>query len=175
VRPRTAEVYVDGRYQGTAGGFDGFPTYLWLAPGSYRLELVQDGYQNLEREIEVTPGQVLDFKLQLEPGEAQRPAVGEGYARPEGGDRVYERAREARPDPGHLLFDVRPADASVYLDGRFIGTGEEVSSASSPLMVRPGDHVLQVVHPDYETEERSISVGAGEETEVEITLRGGQV
>lgn len=195
VRPKTAEVYADGRYLGTAGSFDGFPSYLWLEPGVYTLELVRDGYSNLEREIEVLPGEVLEFKLRLDRGVSRRPEIGrdeydrsarEPYPRRGPGDwdrrerdPVRDRARElpqdVRRQPAGLVFDVRPDDASVYLDGRFIGTGSEVSSSRSPFVVDPGEHVLQVVHPDYETEQRELSVRSGEEMLVEITLRGDRI
>jgi hypothetical protein len=199
VRPKTAEVYVDGRYVGTAGSFDGFPSYLWLEPGSYRLELVQDGYANLEREIEVAPAQVLEFKLRLDEGVASRPEPRsdrdydrgdrDEYGRDDrryypprddrdGRDRgEVERGREiprdARRDPAELVLDVRPGDASVYLDGRFVGTGNEVSTATEPLVVDAGEHRVQVVHPEFETEERTVTVRPGEERLVEVTLRPG--
>ena len=190
VRPKSAEVYIDGRYVGTAGSFDGFPSYLWLEPGVYRLELVHEGKANLEREIEVSPGQVLEFEQRLAPGEAVRPEPSgrsdyeREYARPPRRANDYERRengpdrgggeplRDARREPARLVFDVRPDDASVYIDGRFVGTGSEVSSGRSDLLVDAGQHVIQVVHPEFETEEREISVRAGDETLVEITLRG---
>ena len=189
VRPKTAEVYVDGRYLGTAGSFDGFPGYLWLEPGVYELELVNEGFANLEREIEVAAGQVLEFKLKLEKGMAERPSSDRARY-PERGERApgaggylpreapvpggaYEREpiEDARRAPARLFLDVRPDDASVYLDGRFLGTAAEVSSSRSPVVVDPGEHVIQVVHPEFASEQRELTIDAGEETRVEITLR----
>ncbi len=195
VRPRTAEVYVDGRYVGAAGSFDGFPGYLWIDPGPHRIELVQNGYANLEQEIEVSAGQVLEIEQKLEHGVAARPAppADQGYSRgaerapyPEGGgyrspaERGGEPPREPatsgerdRRDLAELMLDVRPDDASVYLDGRFVGTGRDVSTATDPLVVEPGEHRLQVVHPDFTNDERTVTVGAGEEKLVEVTLHRG--
>jgi hypothetical protein len=228
VRPKTAEVYIDGRYVGTAGSFDGFPSYLWLEPGVYDLVLVHDGHANLEREVEVAPGQVLEFKLRLDPGTPERPEIDGGrYDRHE--DRYdrdrydrdrydrdrYDRDRYERDDrddwrgreesrggpdddrrgdaspppardlpaPGdgrrgeaRLVFDLRPDDASVYVDGRFVGTASEVSSSRSALPVEPGEHTIEIVHPGFETEARQITVRAGDERLVEIALRrdGGE-
>jgi hypothetical protein len=224
VRPKTAEVYIDGRYVGTAGSFDGFPSYLWLEPGVYDLVLVHDGHANLEREVEVAPGQVLEWKLRLEPGTAERPEIDRDDRydrgrydrgrydrdrynrdswrgeRPDGDDDRedwreqdeerrarddYDRRGEANPPPARdlpiprderreearLVFDVRPDDASVYLDGRFVGTASEVSSRRGPLPVEPGEHTIEVVHPGFETQEREITVRAGDERLVEIALR----
>jgi hypothetical protein len=186
VRPKTAEVYIDGRYLGTAGSFDGFPGYLWLAAGTYRLELVQDGYANLERAIDVSPGQVLKFDLQMQEGAAERPVppVDRGYDSPQRSAppsaALPEAPREdaaTSPDAAHgqaeLVLDVRPNDASVYLDGRFVGTGEQMNMATEPLVVGAGEHTVQVVRPGYATDEQTITLEPGEEKLVPIRLRPG--
>jgi hypothetical protein len=71
------------------------------------------------------------------------------------------------------MLDVRPDDASVYLDGRFVGTGRDVSTATEPLLLMPGEHRLQIVHPQYSNDERTVTVEAGEEKMVEVTLHRG--
>ena len=150
VRPRTAEVYVDGRYVGAAGNFDGFPGYLWIAPGQHRIVLVQNGYANLEQEIEVGAGQVVELEQKLEHGVAVRPeppADGPRYSRgrteasyryPTATAARDERPSESATDLAELVLDVRPDDASVYLDGRFVGTGRDVSTATEPAGDRAG-------------------------------------
>jgi hypothetical protein len=190
VRPKSAEVYVDGNYVGAAGNFDGFPGYLWIAPGKHRVQLVQNGYANLEHEIEVSSGQVIELEQRLEPGVASRPEppADPGYSHgaerapyPEGGgyrapgvprEPATSRERE-QVDRAELMLDVRPDDASVYLDGRFVGTGRDVSTATEPLVVAPGEHRLHVVHPDFSNDERTVTVEAGEEKLVEVTLHRG--
>jgi len=208
VRPKSAEVYLDGRYVGVAGSYDGYPGYLWVPTGTHRLELVQDGYTNLDQKIEVASGQVTELKLQMQEGVADRPATHD-YSQPapsrapypdrggyEGGappDRGAPLDRGGRPDLGgeprddrgtasrgaertdlgRVMLEVRPDDASVYLDGRFVGTGRDVTTATEPLLVVPGEHRLQVVHPDYANEDRSFSVSAGEEKMVGVELHRG--
>ena len=189
MRPKTAEVYVDGRYVGIAGSYDGFPGYLWIDAGAHRVELVQNGYANLEQEIQVSPGQVVELQQKLEHGVAVRPAppADEEYSRgaerapyPEGGYRSPTEPREPtisgegeRANRAELMLDVRPDDASVYVDGRFVGTGRDVSTATEPLRIEPGEHRLQVIHPDFSNDERTVTIEAGEEKLVEITLHRG--
>ena len=162
-------MYVDGSYVGAAGNFDGFPGYLWIAPGQHRIELVQNGYANLEQEIEVSAGQVVELEQKLEPGVAARPEPpvetratraapsallirkAAATVRPpsrRGAARAGDE-RQSASDLAELVLDVRPDDASVYLDGRFVGTGRDVSTATEPLVIEPGEHRLQVVHPDF--------------------------
>jgi hypothetical protein len=98
-------------------------------------------------------------------------------------DRVDERDRdeyrdemtteEGRSESGWLRLEVEPDDASVYLDGRFVGTGRELAGLRRGLAVEPGDHHIAVVRPGRKPEERDFEVEAGEETELEIELETG--
>jgi hypothetical protein len=65
VSPEEAQVYLDGRYIGTADDFDGNPDYLYLKPGRYRVEFRLEGYETITRQIEARPGMYLDFKDKL--------------------------------------------------------------------------------------------------------------
>ncbi len=81
-----------------------------------------------------------------------------------------ERPRDVRGEPGTLHLHVEPVDASVYLDGRFIGTGEELSDLRSGLILDPGSHRLEVVRPGWRSETRSFEASADRELELEIEL-----
>jgi hypothetical protein len=78
--------------------------------------------------------------------------------------------RDVRGQPGTLILKVEPDDASVYLDGRFIGTGGELSRLRSGLIVETGPHRLEVVRPGRQSETQSFGAEAGEEVEVSIEL-----
>lgn len=77
---------------------------------------------------------------------------------------------DMRGEPGTLTLRVEPEDASVYLDGRFIGTGEEISKLRSGLIVDPGAHRIEVVRPGRKSESRNFTADAGGEVELEIEL-----
>lgn len=65
ISPEEAVVYLDGRYIGTADDFDGYPDYLYLKPGHYRIEFRLEGYETLVREVDSRPGMYVDFKDKL--------------------------------------------------------------------------------------------------------------
>ena len=67
-------------------------------------------------------------------------------------------------------MEIDPDDASVYLDGRFLGTGRELERLRSGLIVDPGEHRIEVVRPGRQSEEQSFSVRAGEEVSLDIEL-----
>src|SRR6185436_19111203 len=52
-----------------------------------------------------------------------------------------------------LRLDVSPDDASIYLDGNFLGTAAELEGLSAGLVVTPGSHRLEVVRPGYQAED----------------------
>jgi hypothetical protein len=71
---------------------------------------------------------------------------------------------------GRLVLDVDPDDASVYIDGRFVGTGTDLAMMRSGLPLTPGEHKLAVVRPGRKSEEQDFTVKAGEDVKVEVEL-----
>jgi hypothetical protein len=74
-----------------------------------------------------------------------------------------------------VQVSVEPDDASVYLDGKFIGTGADLARMASGLPVEPGDHKLSVVRPGRKDETVSFKVKPGQRVELEVQLeeKGG--
>ncbi len=109
-------------------------------------------------------------------GEAERRrAAEEGWrereARTESGEGTRPAmSYEELDGVGRLHLTVDPDDASVYLDGVFLGLARELSQLSAGLVVAPGDHVLQIVRPGYEDESEDFSVESEESIEIEIAL-----
>lgn len=195
VSPERAEIWIDGNLAGVADDFDGFPEYLWLEKGTYDVAIYLDGYKTLARQYSIYPGLVIDVEDRLEPGEAVHPsqlATTSHERRDERLRRDRERQEElgmveqgeprplapveepgeldARGEPGRLFLTVAPEDASVYLDGRFLGTGRELARLRAGLIVDPGEHTLQVVRPGREEQSRTFRIDAGRDLELGIEL-----
>ena len=105
---------------------------------------------------------------------AYEEAQGRGAGAPDSGAVAGEDADperlDARGEPGSLKLEIEPGDASVYLDGRFLGTGRELARLRSGLIVDPGQHRIEVVRPGRRSETQTFSVTAGEEVSVDIEL-----
>jgi len=200
VRPKKTEVWVDGQYVGTAGRFDGYPGHLWLGEGRHELIFYKQGFVTVRREVKVLEGVVLDIAHQMVPGASvpaeELTAFSLQELRPIEEDRAYRerssrsdedrepalaprmpRAGDRRPmrndvraEPGRLVLDVFPDDASIYLDGRFLGSGAELVRLHSGLVVSPGEHTLEVVRPGFDSQEIVFSVGSGDETSLRVDL-----
>jgi hypothetical protein len=69
-----------------------------------------------------------------------------------------------------IVFRIQPADAAVYLNDSFVGTGEELSTLARGMQVPPGQHTVTVSRPGMTTQERTVVVGPGKSETVEISL-----
>jgi len=72
VSPEEAQIYLDGKYIGSADDFDGLPDFLYLGPGKYQFEARLPNYMTYQTELDVTAGQQIKIeeKLKLEPGKS---------------------------------------------------------------------------------------------------------
>ena len=91
------------------------------------------------------------------------------------GDDRDRRPHASRDDSAgsHLRLAVEPQDASVYLDGQFVGTGADLSLLHAGLPVAPGHHKLAVVRPGHKAIEKDFDVKSGGNIELEIALEPG--
>jgi len=188
VQPKQTEVFVNGQYVGLVKQYDGFPGYLWLESGLYQVAFYRPGYETVFREFEIFTGMVLDVAIEMVPGEAvlpqraeERPAVQGASGRDPRVMTVpseqappvpYERSRGESRSPAqaastHVDLSVEPEEASVYLDGRFVGTGRELADG---LTVAAGQHVMEVVLPGYEQETVRFEAQPGLDSAVDVRL-----
>lgn len=196
VRPKDTRVYIDGNYIGTADQYDGFPRYLWLEEGSYQVIFYNPGFSTVVHDYTVYPGVVIKVKENLLPGEsvtpeelAAAPGAGDDYGPPPyASEPRYAEPRypepprnppayapgggalDVRAAPGQVRLSVVPEDASVYVDGRFVGTAGQIEEAHAGLLLDPGPHRIEVVHPGFRSSERDVTVEAGSELTVDVRL-----
>jgi hypothetical protein len=65
VKPRDAEVYVDGYYAGIVDDFDGTWQQLRLDDGGHRIEIRKPGLQPLTFDVMVQPGRTVTYRGDL--------------------------------------------------------------------------------------------------------------
>ena len=169
VKPSKTEVYVDGRYVGVAGQFDGFPSYLWLDEGVHQVVFYKNGFETVQREISVQPGHRVDLRVRMVEGKATPPDV----LVPAADDESEAPAVAEVPDgePGRLTVTVAPDDAVVYVDGHFFGVASELASVRSGLLIDAGEHTIEIVRPGYRTVERTVRIEPGKTATLDATLR----
>jgi len=197
ISPEHARVYLDGTLIGTADDFDGHPSYLFLKPGRYTLEFKLQGYATETVALDVSAGQFfpLDTKLARIPGER----AASWFDRPKGlpVGRVFGPSRSepvvtrSGPDPSlrpglrlerdvaqlpappaaaALELKVRPGNASVYVDGQFVGTADELARLERGLSVTAGEHRIEALAPGHAPRSISVSVAEGQLQQVVVEL-----
>ena len=67
VRPRDAEVFVDGYYAGTVDDFDGMWQSLRLDSGAYRIEIRKPGFETLNFDVRVQPDRTITYRGEMKP------------------------------------------------------------------------------------------------------------
>jgi hypothetical protein len=67
IRPRDAQVFVDGHYAGLVDDFDGVFQSLKLEAGGHKIEIRMPGFDALELDIHVQPGRTLTLEEVLQP------------------------------------------------------------------------------------------------------------
>jgi PEGA domain-containing protein len=107
VDPEEARLYLDGKLIGTADDFDGYPDYLYLGKGHYKLEFRLEGYETKVIELDAEPGTTvkIDSKMPKVPGAKQYGSYGD--VKLEGGIRRFFAKRNSATAPAESN-DVRP-------------------------------------------------------------------
>lgn len=76
VKPKDAEVYVDGYYAGRVSDFDGALQRLHVTPGGHSITFHLDGFRTVTQDVYVRPDSTLkmsDSMLPLAPGQNSAP------------------------------------------------------------------------------------------------------
>jgi len=203
VKPRDAQVYLDGYYAGVVDQFDGVFQRLDIPPGEHELVVYMPGYHSIRERTLFRPGQSYHFKdvLQpLPPGAPPEPKPQpDPNARPGGpggyGPRGYAPGPYGPPPPpppsGGAPRMEPPPRGSQNRGGEF-GTlnlrvqpedasvtidGERWDSpqGGSRLAVQlaPGSHRIEVRKDGFRTYSSTVQIRPGEQQNLNISLPPG--
>jgi PEGA domain len=193
VKPKEAEVYVDGYYAGIVDDFDGTFQRLHVLRGQHELTLYREGFKSIHQNVYLAAGSTFKVKTNLEPlapGETPEPRPVPPPPPPDGQDANQpvprnEGSRSLPPPPpprsqgssrgsdisvsGSLVIRVQPDNATVLIDGeRWDGPrGEE----RLVVQVSEGTHRVEVQRDGYETFTTEVNVRRGETTPLNVSLR----
>jgi PEGA domain len=65
IKPRQAQVFVDGYFVGEVDSFDGMFQKLGIDSGGHKIEIKADGYEPAQFDVLVTPGETVTYKGEL--------------------------------------------------------------------------------------------------------------
>jgi serine/threonine protein kinase len=145
--PAGARVSIDGRAVGQAP-----LTIPNLGRGTHTVRVTRDGYTTVERRVVITanqPASTLTLNLTRAGGPPPRPAP----------------AQPSAPLTADVLFESRPTGATVFMDGKRIGT-----TPMSLPSVRTGSHAIRFEMAGHKPFTASFQVVAGEKNRVAASL-----
>jgi PEGA domain len=198
VKPKEAEVFVDGYYAGIVDDFDGTFQRLRLPPGQHEIQIYLSGYRTVHQHLFLTPDNTFKLKYQMEklgPGDQPEPRPvppppsqmapppdqeppypppgRPGRLPPQQPPPQAQDPRGSRPPGqpalGTLAIRVQPLDADLFVDGeRWQGP-----QANDRLLIElpEGRHTLELRKPGFRTYITDVDIHPGETTPVNISLR----
>ncbi len=182
VKPREAEVYVDGYLVGTVDDFDGWLQRLHVAPGEHELQVYLPGYRTYRENVLFRPGATIKIAHELEPlpaGEASepRPTPSPGSSRrPAEYPRQPRRGEYPAPAPraemdsrsGAIAIRVQPSDAEVLIDGE----RWDSPKGGERLVVQLGDgeHRVEIRRDGYAPFSTTVRIRRGETLPLNVSL-----
>jgi len=180
IRPKKAEVRIDGELVGQARDYNGKWDQLWISPGEHEIEFSREGYQTLRLHVKTGPGGYHSIEQNLQKGTGLDPRSTERPARPEATQaaapsetpRVDWGANQPRESlrSGFLRIDAQPTDAAIYLDGEFLASAAELGRLHGSLPIALGLHTVEVVRPGYSSRTMRVEVNGEEPVKVLIRL-----
>ena len=97
-------------------------------------------------------------------------------AAPPSNERVSEENMDLRAEPlpqpagyrARMRFKVTPADAAVYVDDKYLGSGEDLGANARGVVTIPGAHTITVARPGYKT--KTVHINARIVTPVDVVV-----
>ena len=125
---RTSGVWVDGQYLGYLKELKGSKKIL-LLPGTHKLSVRQNGYQDFTRDVTLQPGEKELVTVTM--------VKAQGYVMP--------------AVTSEIKMSINPDRAAVFLDGQFVGHAGEFGGIGKSLIVAPGHRKISITLPGYNT------------------------
>ena len=192
VKPKQAQVYVDGFYAGIVSDYDDWYQRLYTAPGGHEITLFLEGYRTHTQRAYLTPDHTFKLKFQMEKlpaGEtAERPPPPPPPPPPDeqgpGPRRTYgRRGQPPSPGPppdtssqppsaerarGTLELRLQPADAEVLVDGQ---SWPRAGADRVTIDLSEGSHNVQVRKSGFVGYLTDVQIRPGETATLDINLR----
>jgi hypothetical protein len=149
VKPKNAEVYVDGYYAGVVDDFDGTFQRLRVEPGEHEIELWLEGYRTVRQKVFLTPDNTFRIKYTMEPlgGQAQEPKP--QPLQPEGGyqPRAQQPQQPMGPGPSTRRMPPPPPQQQPPQQpppNERRGSQGNASYGTLAIRVQPGDAEVSI-------------------------------
>jgi hypothetical protein len=148
VKPKTAEVYIDGHLAGIVDQFDGMFQSLPVEPGGHEITIYQEGFRSIRQQLYLSAGSTFRMKGALEPlpaGEPNEPRpqpaavqyepqvqMDPQYRAP---DPQYRTPEPQGPPPARQAPEAYPPPPPPPADGKFGQVAIRVQPADATVTI----------------------------------------
>ena len=130
IRPKDADIFLDGVYVGKADDFDGSPKFLVVKPGTHTITAKKKGYKTYTVKVSIQPGEQINLNKRLEPAPVYTENRKAEFSNPSENKRAIPKIQSV-----FVKFNVKDQNAKVYFDDTFVGTIGEINKLHKPLIV----------------------------------------
>jgi hypothetical protein len=169
VYPEDADVLLNGKFIGAAYEFATARNALTLSTRNHELTLRRDGYVEEMIDLSDYTSHYINLKITLNPERKSDARTPEPRNR-DGYQPKTEKPRELPPETPaeqpagppptaltRIILSGAPADATIYVDGRYWGLFPE-SGRIDNLRLKPGRYVIEVFSPGYKPLKKELQV-----------------
>jgi PEGA domain len=150
---KNAGVWLDGQYLGHVRELRGNGD-LVLPPGEHRVLVKLIGFEDLERNVIVEPGQSQKIHVALVP------------------DASVQYAAES--ELAELKLAVEPEEAAVFVNDTYAGYVDQFNGRRG-MRMGPGVYSVRIALPGYDSFETDITITASQEYEIKTKLRKASI
>lgn len=200
VKPKSAEVYVDGHFAGIVDQFDGMFDSLPVEAGDHEITIYQEGFRSIRQRLYLSPGSTYRIKGTLEPlapGEANEPRP-QAAAQPARTDaQVQMTPQYGAPEPQYPGAQPQgpppdrqapPSNPPLPANSRFGQVAIRVQPADAEVLINgepwrnpegaerllvylsPGTHRVEIRKEGYDSFVTAVEIRRGEVTPLNVSL-----
>jgi hypothetical protein len=181
VEPDDAQVLLNGRYVGEAYEFSSSDSAMRLRSRDNEIIIKKEGY--IEELIDLydysSRNIAVNLKLRKDKGYVREKPVTKKSAPPKPVPKTVkeEEVPEVPEDVNvkkfrliKLILDIQPAEASIYLNGKFWGISPANGKIEN-LKLKPGKYTVEVVKPGYQAYKKQLDLSDQKELLLSIKLQ----
>jgi hypothetical protein len=184
VVPDDADVLLNGRFIGAAYEFSTYDSALRLASRQNELLFKKKDFTEEYVDLRAYSSRNITLKINLEWETGKMPAETAAKKIPAQKDKEAYTAKTETPPPlpaekpaepeerflTSLSLNVTPAEAAIYIDGKFWGLAPEQGKIEN-LRLKPGQYVFEVFKPGFSAYKKEVAVPKQEKFTLTIALQ----
>lgn len=184
IQPDDTHILLNGRFIGEAYEFSSGNSALKLTSKNHRIILKKKGYT--EEEIDLSRYDSRDIVIELKMKTDPETLTETGNEKPEIKSRKPEYIPKTEPEKepskeykaeekpdlpaSQISLEIRPADAAIYLNGKFWGIVPEKGKIEN-LKLKTGTYTLEVIKPGFQSTKKTIQVKGQKPIRITIKLK----